>query len=169
MTKPKILLFDVFGTLLDMSGVPRDELSQYVEHVKRPDWSPLKLPESWKYFRTHRDVELGLGLLRRRKTVVAFSNCPLRLMVQLARCNHVQFDAIIPLELARVYKPQPAAYQVPLSLWPDLRPEDLMVITANPTFGDVQGAAAVGMRSQVIRQPGCPADLFELAELLESV
>jgi FMN phosphatase YigB (HAD superfamily) len=167
MIRPKVLLFDVFNTLLDMSDIPREEISAYVQHVREFPLEPLQLPESWSKLRAFHDVAHGLTLLRTWAPVVAFSNCPLPLMVSLARRNGIRFDAIIPLELPRTYKPHPFAYQVPRILWPNLEPSDLMVITANPTFGDVEGAESVGMRSQIIRQPGYPADLHELDRLFE--
>jgi hypothetical protein len=47
----------------------------------------------------------------------------------------------------------------------DSKPEETLMVTANPTFGDIEGAAAIGMPSQVIRH-GYPNTVIELAEML---
>lgn len=41
---PKCVAFDCFGTLFDMSTVPKDEIAAYVEHVRRNDFSPYEFP-----------------------------------------------------------------------------------------------------------------------------
>jgi hypothetical protein len=40
------------------------------------------------------------------------------------------------------------------------------MVTANPTFGDIEGAKAIGMQSQVIRH-SYPNTIIELAEMLQ--
>jgi hypothetical protein len=40
-----------------------------------------------------------------------------------------------------------------------------MMVTANPTFGDIEGSAAIGMQSQVIRH-GYSNTIIELAEMM---
>jgi FMN phosphatase YigB (HAD superfamily) len=70
----------------------------------------------------------------------------------------------VDLAMCRVYKPHQAAYHC-LCAWVGRPPEEILMVTANPTFGDLEGAAAIGMPSQVIRH-GYPNDVIELAEML---
>lgn len=34
----KVIALDVFGTVFDLSVVPRSEIKAYAEHIRRPDW-----------------------------------------------------------------------------------------------------------------------------------
>lgn len=78
----------------------------------------------------------------------------------------IVWDLIIPLELVGSYKPHPDAYRAALKIFPQFQPHQFLMVTANPTFGDIEGAAAIGMRSQVIRQPDHPQTIIDLAFLL---
>jgi hypothetical protein len=46
-------------------------------------------------------------------------------------------------------------------------PRETLMVTSNPTFGDIEGSAAIGMPSQVIRH-GYPNTIIELAEMLKT-
>lgn len=162
----KVIAFDTFGTIFNMDGVRREEIGQYVQQVKSSgEWAPLELPESWQSIPAHPDARHGIDRLRRDYTVVTCSNGPLWLLAKLSKLAGISWDAIIPLETREVYKPNPEAYKlvaelthVPLS--------EIMMVTANPTFGDVETAIALGMTPQVIRHPGTPEDTIVLAETL---
>ena len=83
----------------------------------------------------------------------------------ISALNGIGWDHITDLKEHRVYKPNIDAYR---TIEKDLgyKPVETLMVTANPTFGDVEGAAAIGMHSQVIRQPGTPQTIIELAESL---
>jgi hypothetical protein len=40
------------------------------------------------------------------------------------------------------------------------------MVTANKDFGDIEASLALGMQAQLIRHPGTPATIIELAESL---
>jgi hypothetical protein len=40
------------------------------------------------------------------------------------------------------------------------------MVTGNDGSPDIDGAKAVGMQSMMMRQPGCPQTIIELADLL---
>ena len=162
----KCIAFDCFGTVFDMSSVSRDEIKAYVEHVRKADFSPFAFPVSWWNLKAHSDAAQGIKMLQAMGfACVTLSNGEVGLLSTVAEANGIKFDAFINLERHRVYKPNTDAYR---TVEKDLgyKPVETLMVTANPTFGDIEGAAAIGMPSQVIRQPGKPQTIIELAEQL---
>ncbi len=142
---PKVIAFDVFGTVFDLSDVDRSEVRAYVEHIKQPTWEPLNLPKHWETLPAHYDAPGALEMLRKKYMVVTLSNGPMRLLAELNKFNGLKWDAIIPLEMARVYKPNPIAYLLPAQLF-DCDINEVMMVTANKDFGDIEAAKALGMQ-----------------------
>lgn len=162
----KCIAFDCFGTVFDMDTVSRDEICAYVDHVRKADFSPFAFPASWWNLKAHPDAAEGVKMLQAMGLVcVTLSNGEVGLLSTVAEANGIKFDAFINLERHRVYKPHIDAYR---TIEKDLgyKPAETLMVTANPTFGDIEGAAAIGMPSQVIRQPGNPQTIIELADLL---
>lgn len=161
----KVIAFDVFGTVFDLSGIPKQEIKDYINHIRKPVWEPLKLPEHWARQPAHTDASFGIGWLRSKYMVVTCSNGPLGLLTKLSKFNGVTWDAIIPLELNRVYKPNPKAYLTVCEVL-DVLPEEVLMVTANKTFGDLEASVSVGMKSILIRGDDGPKTIIELAEQL---
>lgn len=162
----KVIAFDVFGTVFDLASVPREEVKAYVAHIKAPEWQPLELPVSWFDLKAHPDAKEGLELLRRRYTIVTLSNGPIRLLTELTKRNDLSWDAIVPIEMARVYKPRLEAYWTVPKLFRCM-PSEVLMVTANKTFGDIEAAHSLGMKAALIRDPdGCAKDIIDLAEKL---
>lgn len=164
--KIKCIAFDCFGTVFDMSGVSRDEIKSYVEHVRKADFTPFKFPDSWFSLKAHPDSSEGIRLLQSMGyKCVTLSNGGWGMLGGISALNGIGWDHITDLREHRVYKPNIDAYR---TIEKDLgyKPVETLMVTANPTFGDVEGAAAIGMHSQVIRQPGTPQTIIELAESL---
>lgn len=161
----KVVAFDLFGTIFDFGGTDPADRSAYWKHIHQPEWSPLNLPAAWEHLPVHPMTHIGLHMLKRRFTVVTLSNAPARLQVAMLRNAQLPFDAIVPLELRRVFKPQPAAY---LTVCDMLRvePADVCMVTANRDFGDLEASAALGMKAVLIREPGCPQTVTDLAYTL---
>ena len=160
----KCIAFDCFGTVFDMSSVAREEIAAYVDHVRKADFSPFGFPVSWWNLEAHFDAAVGIKMLQAMGFVcVTLSNGEVGLLSTVAEANGIKFDAFINLERHRVYKPNTDAYR---TVEKDLgyKPTETLMVTANPTFGDIEGAAEIGMPSQVIRQPGKPQTIIELAE-----
>lgn len=150
MENIKIIAFDVFGTVVDLSGVDREEVKAYAHHIRQPVWSPLVLPESWEHLPPHPDSVVGLQWLRKKYIVVTCSNAPLGTMAKLSKNAGLQWDAIIPLELNKVYKPNQKAYYTVCQVF-NVKPENVLMVTANKDFGDLEGAKSIGMQSVLIR------------------
>jgi FMN phosphatase YigB (HAD superfamily) len=165
LTNIKCIAFDCFGTLFDMTGVSRDEIKAYVEHVRKDDFTPYEFPKSWMDIPVFKDVAWGIRDLRRAGYKCwALSNGSLYLLSHIAIRNFVELHGVVDLVKHRVYKPHVDAYRT-IEIETGFKPEETLMVTANPTFGDIEGAAAIGMPSQVIRH-GYPNTVIELAEML---
>lgn len=168
----KALLFDCFGTIFDMSGVPREDIANYVRQVKAPEWSQLVVPDSFRTLTAHADVADGMRRLCITDDInlFAFSNGTHELISRLGHANELDdLWCVLDLSFARMYKPRREALAFALgAVWmtlPVASLDEIAVVTANPMFGDVEMAAAFGVRSIVIRH-GYPNNLFELADML---
>lgn len=161
MVPLKVIAFDLFGTVFDLSNVPRGEIKEYANHVRKTEWSPLTLPHSWRYLPAFPDAKSGLEALRGKYTVVSMSNCPLDLQQHLCELNELVFDYLIDLSLVRAYKPHPSTYKS-ICTTCHVEPSEVLMVTANPNFGDVEGSLAVGMRCQVIRNQNTPKTIGEI-------
>jgi 2-haloalkanoic acid dehalogenase type II len=162
----KVIAFDVFGTVFDLSSVNRLEIKDYVSHIRGGVWEPLELPESWYTLPAHPDAKEGIERLRTKYQVVTLSNGPVRLLTRLSKHNNISWDMIIPIEMKKVYKPKAGAYYTVPELMGVLTSEVLMV-TANKTFGDLEAASRCSMKPCLIRDPdGSYANIVELAEAL---
>lgn len=160
----KVIAFDVFGTVFDLSGVNREEIKSYAQHIRKPEWEPLKLPSHWASLPAHPDAAEGIARLREKFFVVTCSNGPLGLLAKLSKHNGITWDAIIPLELNKVYKPNPKAYMTVCEVL-DVEPNEVIMVTANEKFGDLEGSRRIGMEAILIRNEVFPT-IISLAEML---
>lgn len=148
-----------------MDGVSREEIADYVRHVKSEDFSPFSFPKSWWDLKLHPDAKDGIRSLQDAGyKCVTLSNGSAELLQHVSAAGGVHWDAIIDLVVHRVYKPHRAAY-LTVQGETGFRANECLMVTANPTFGDIEGAASVGMNSQVIRH-GYPDTITELAKML---
>jgi HAD superfamily hydrolase (TIGR01493 family) len=165
VTKIKCVAFDCFGTVFDMSSVSRDEIKAYVKHVNKNDFSPFSFPDSWWDLKAHPDAKEGIKALQSSGFVcLTLSNGSPELLSTISLRSGIDWDHIIDLASYCVYKPHKNAYAT-VYAETAFYPRETLMVTANPTFGDIEGAAAIGMPSQVIRH-GYPNTVIELAEML---
>lgn len=163
----KVIAFDCFGTVFDMSGVPGGDIVNYVNHVRHADFTPYVFPESWWKLQAHPDSAEGIKKLQRAGfKCIALSNGSHNLIWRISATNGINWDHTVDLVAHRVYKPHVDAYRC-IQTDLGIPPEETLMVTANPTFGDIEGSAAIGMKSQVIRH-GYPNNILELAEMLEN-
>lgn len=162
----KVIAFDVFGTVVDLSHTPREEIKAYADHIRKPEWSPLTLPSSWLDQPFFSDVADGVRELRRiGLLVVTCSNAPVSFQRDLfSRHPEIEIHDIISLEEHEVFKPQREAY---LAICEQLEvdAEHVLMVTANEHFGDLEGAKSAGMQSILIRGKQCPT-VMDLAKMI---
>lgn len=161
----EVIAFDVFGTVFDLSSVDRNEIREYINQIRQPEWKPLQLPKSWEHLPAYPDSVEGINLLRKKYFVVTCSNGPLGLLAKMSKNAGVQWDAIIPMELNRVYKPNHKAYMTVCEVL-NVKPESVLMVTANKDFGDTEAAIALGMHATLIRQGNGLKTIIDLANSL---
>jgi len=96
------------------------------------------------------DSVAGLTRLRKKYILATLSNGNVALLVNMARNAGLPWDAILGVEVARHYKPQPQAYLVTAELL-GLAPHDCMMVAAHN--GDLVAAAALGFRTAFVPRP----------------
>lgn len=164
----KCIAFDCFGTVFDLQGVSRAEIKAYSDHVNAEDFTPFNFPNAWWDLKLHADSGVAINrLLNDGFACVAMSNGSVDLIKHVSANGGVTWTHIVDLIAHGVYKPHTEAYYA-IEKQTGYKPEETLMVTANPTFGDIEGAAAIGMQSQVIRHPGTPLTIIELAEKLEA-
>ncbi len=96
------------------------------------------------------DVPEGLARLKRKFLLAPVSNGNISLMVDLARHNHLPWDAILGAEVAGDYKPKPRVYQAACAAL-DLNPGQCMMVAAHSN--DLAAAAQCGLRTAHVARP----------------
>jgi 2-haloacid dehalogenase len=105
---------------------------------------------AWHRLDAWPDVPPALMRLRKRFRLAPVSNGNISLMVDLARRNQFSWDAILGAEIAGDYKPKPRVYLASAEAF-DLPPAQCMMVAAHS--GDLQAAAACGLRTAFIARP----------------
>lgn len=167
----KVIGFDCFNTVFDMSSIQRDHVKDYVRRsldCYGDTWTPLHLPAAWYQLRAHPDARDGIAALRTKYIVATMSNGPVELLTHISKANGIDWDMVTPIELKKVYKRRPEAYLTLCELF-RVKPQEVLIVTANPTFGDVEAAQALGMCYSIIRNglPGYATDIIDLAQKLD--
>ena len=172
-----VFLFDCMNTVFDLQNVPSAAVAQYAGQrlVKKTavgspatrtaaQWRPLDLDPSFSAAKLHPDAEDGLARLRSQFEVYAFTNCPIPWVERI--CDgwaNAIFSGIVPLEYCGWFKPAPVVYPWAAG-WIGVPCENCTVVTANPSFGDIEGAKSCGMKFELIRCPGAIANIRLLAD-----
>lgn len=166
----KCVAFDLFGTVLDLSNTPKQEIRDYISHVRKPDWSPLMLPQSWRDLKPFPDVIEGLTMLKERGLyTVTCSNAPWEFTDDLLhRAGLWRLLDVCDIARNKCFKPNPNAYWAICEQF-DYKPNECLMVTGNAKSPDIEGARAIGMQSISIRQPGTPQTIIELAHLLQLI
>lgn len=169
----KLFAFDIFGTLIDMSGVPHEELKAYGEHIRKPEWSPLVLPNSWLTLDLFPDVMPGIARIHNSTcaSMVTLSNAPFVWQdrywrKKAGRYAGEYFATWVPLEIMGVFKPNTEAYKSLFRLFPTLQSDEICMVSANEHFGDLEAARSLGMQAVLIRG-NTGKDVNSLVELCE--
>jgi 2-haloacid dehalogenase len=105
---------------------------------------------AWHRLDAWPDVPDGLARLKRKHWLAPVSNGNISLMVDLARRNHLPWDAILGAEIAGDYKPKPRVYLAAAAAF-DLKPQDCMMVAAHSK--DLAAAAALGLRTAHVARP----------------
>jgi 2-haloacid dehalogenase len=124
--------------------LPRFNADKLSEEQRR------ELNLAWHKLDAWPDVPPGLVRLKRRYMLAPCSNGNISLMVDLARRNHLPWDAILGAEIAGDYKPKPRVYLSSCEAF-DVKPDECMMVAAHTK--DLMAAAALGLRTGHIARP----------------
>ncbi len=92
----------------------------------------------------------GLTRLRRNFLLSTLSNGNVALLVNMAKHSGLPWDYIYSAEIAKAYKPDPAAYLTLVKLL-DLQPAEVILVAAH--VDDLEAAQAVGLRTAFVHRP----------------
>lgn len=108
------------------------------------------LNRAWHRLDPWPDVVPGLRRLKARYVLATLSNGNVALMVNMARRAGLPWDAVLGAEVARHYKPQPAAYLVTAELL-GLAPSECLMVAAH--YSDLMAARGCGFRTAYVPRP----------------
>lgn len=108
------------------------------------------LNHAWHRLDPWPDSVAGLTRLRRRYLVAPLSNGNIALLTNMAKRASLPWDCILGAEVVRAFKPQPIAYTGTAEIL-GLAPAQCMMVAAHN--GDLEAAAAAGLRTAFIRRP----------------
>lgn len=146
------LAFDCFGTVFDMADFDRELIRDYVHHVRTNPTEVYSFPNAWWEIKAHADSAAGIKKLQEAGfQCFAASNGSTTLIETISTEAGIQWNGVTDFAKHGFYKPDVRAYAAITSQF-NLVAKDVCIVTANPDFGDVEGAKANGMMSQVIRR-----------------
>ena len=96
------------------------------------------------------DTVEGLSRLRRRFVTTTLSNAGMAAVVAVVKRGRLPFDAIRTAELAKIYKPAPAVYQLAVD-YLGYRPDQILMVACHKY--DLRAAKAFGMRTAFVARP----------------
>ena len=108
------------------------------------------IAERWHQLDAWPDFAAALRRLRRHRICVSFTILRLSLIVDVSRRNGIDWDAVIPCEMLRVYKPHPDAYRRAAAFLA-VEPHEILMLACH-NF-DLDAARGVGYRTAFVRRP----------------
>ena len=146
----------------DLDALQRETLDEVLGRhgVTLPAGEREELVQAWRRLRPWPDTVAGMERLRSRFVTATLSNGHVALLVDLVRFGEWRVDAVLSAELAASYKPDPAVYRRGAQLL-GCEPGEVGMVAAHA--GDLDAAAAVGLRPLFVRRPdewgtGVPED-----------
>lgn len=131
---------ETLDTLLERQG-----LAKLFTAAERDEMNGL-----WSRLEAWPDSVEGLSRLRRRFVTSTLSNAGMATMVAVVKQAGLPFDAILTAELAHIYKPAPAVYQLAVD-YLGCRPDEIMMVACHKY--DLAAARAFGMRTAFVARP----------------
>jgi 2-haloacid dehalogenase len=108
------------------------------------------IAQQWRRLDAWPDFVPALGRLRAHFICVSFTILSLSLVIDVSRRNGIAWDAVIPCEMLRIYKPRPEAYRRAASHLA-LRPGEILMVACH-NF-DLDAARGEGYRTAFVRRP----------------
>lgn len=152
-SKVKLVMFDLFGTVIDMEKAKLEDLKAYGDHIKKP-WAPLTLPEEWLELPPYsKGFDFLDWNIKSKIPIVTLSNAPTSFQIKYLTKWDLPFNSITPLELFQRFKPDLYVYQMAAKLY-GVPHENCLMVSGNEHFGDIEAAQKLGMQSCLINRHG---------------
>jgi 2-haloacid dehalogenase len=135
---------------VDLDVLHREALDRLLNQHGLTVADPGELTLAWHRLDPWPDTVPGLTRLRQRFIIAPCSNGHIAQSVNLARFAGLPWDVILGAEIARTYKPQPAAYLASAAAL-KLEPGDIAMVAAHN--GDLQAAQELGFRTAFVPRP----------------
>jgi 2-haloacid dehalogenase len=107
------------------------------------------LNQAWHRLDPWPDVVPALNRMKPRFILATLSNGNVRMIVDMAKRAGLPWDAVLGAEVARTYKPLPAAYLVTADML-CLKPEQCLMVAAH--YDDIAAAQRLGFRTCYVRR-----------------
>jgi 2-haloacid dehalogenase len=176
---PKILAFDIFGTVVDWHGSIAREVDAMQLGVSGNDFAlawragyqpamqrvrsllagfgihqlseaqKRHLNRVWHRLDAWPDSVQGIARLKARHIVCTLSNGNIGLLTNMAKRAGLPWDCILSAEVFRAYKPDPQTYLGVAATF-DVAPEDVMLVAAH--HDDLVAARACGLLTAYIER-----------------
>lgn len=158
---PRILVFDIFGTVVDWHGSIVREVGQRFAQVDadafarawRAGYQPaMEAVRSGGRGFVKLDVlhrEILDGLLP-RFTICSLSNGNLGLLTDMAKAAGLPWDCVLSAEVFRAYKPDPRVYLGAAEVF-EAEPGEVVMVAAH--HDDLAAARACGLQTAYIERP----------------
>lgn len=137
-----------------LDDLHRENLDRILPRFKLdglPDETRASLNRAWHRLDAWPDVPKGMRRLYIKYRLAPVSNGNISIMVDLARHNGFSWDTVLGAEIARHYKPNPAAYLASARAL-DLEPSACMMVAAHSS--DLAAAAKCGLKTAHVARPG---------------
>jgi 2-haloacid dehalogenase len=108
------------------------------------------IAQRWHRLDAWPDFAPALRRLRRDRICASFTILSLSLIVDVSRHNGLDWDAVIPCEMLRIYKPLPDAYRRAAKFLA-VEPRDILMVACH-NF-DLDAARGEGFRTAFVRRP----------------
>lgn len=137
----------------NIDDVHRRVLDDLAAEYRWPELSATdreQIHDAWHSLAAWPDFAAGLARLRRRHVVASFTILSTALIIDVSRCNGIDWDCIVSCEMIGSYKPNPEAYAT-CARWIGCRPDEIVMVACH-NF-DLLAARQVGFRSAFVRRP----------------
>jgi 2-haloacid dehalogenase len=135
---------------VDLDVLHREALDRLLDEHGLTVADPDELTRAWHRLDPWPDTVPGLTRLKPRFIVAPCSNGHIAQGVNLARYARLPWDTILGAEIARAYKPQPAAYLASAAAL-RLEPDWITMVAAHND--DLRAAQALGFRTAFVPRP----------------
>jgi 2-haloacid dehalogenase len=138
---------------VSVHSVYRDALETVLHEFGITDFSDAEREEltlAWQRLEPWPDVALGLSWLKSEFTLATLSNADVSTVINISKRARLPWDAIFAAEMAGVFKPDPAIYQM-AATYLGLDPAEIMMVASHKY--DIRAAGRLGFRTAFVARP----------------